>query len=169
MTRTTFKQTAAVFGAALGLGVTAGMRSQIPFALLALKVNRGGGRRRLSPVLNLLRRRGVPIGLGLSAVGEAVGDKLPFAPSRLSPGPLVGRIGFGAAAGAAVAHGVGGPTWIGSAAGASGAVAGALLGYTGRVQIGQASGLPDPALGVVEDAIAVGIGLLAIRNWPGEG
>ncbi len=167
MTRATPSRPVAVAVAALGLGVTAGMRSQIPLALLAAKSNGAAGAS-LPPPLHVLRLRRVAIGLAMSAVGEAVGDKLPIAPSRLRPGPLVGRLSFGAAAGAVLARGAGNAAGLGGTMAALGALAGSMAGYTARVQAHKATGLPDPLLAVLEDVVAVTIGLLSLSRWPAD-
>ncbi len=166
MTSATPPRPVAVAAAALGLGVTAGMSSQIPLALLAAKSNRAAGS--LPPPLYLLRPKGVAIGLAMSAVGEAVGDKLPIAPSRLRPGPLIGRLSFGAAAGAVLALGAGNAAGLGGTMAALGALAGSMAGYTARVQAHKATGLPDPLLAVLEDVVAVTIGLLSLSRWPAD-
>ncbi|MBA2598140.1 MAG: DUF4126 family protein, partial [Chloroflexia bacterium] len=88
---------------AAGLGVVAGLRSQLPLALLALAAGRGYFNVGAHAPLRLL---GEPVArrvLGLAAIGEFVGDKLPMTPSRLSPGSFAGRLLFGGLAGAAVA------------------------------------------------------------------
>ncbi len=159
----------AIAAAAFGLGVTAGMRSQIPLALLAFKVNRAGGLGSRPSPLRLLQRRGVGIGLGLSAVGEVAVDKLPFVPSRLRPGPLAGRLGFGGAAGGLLAHGAGNEAWVGASLGALGALAGSLAGYTARVEGRRITNLPDPVLALIEDVVAVALGRLSVRGWPPAG
>jgi uncharacterized membrane protein len=138
------------------LGFTAGLRSQLPLALLA----RTSGRR--DPAL--IRRRLVRAGLYLSAAGEMAADKLPVVPSRLEPGPLTGRAVFGSLAGAVIANRTGHPAMIGIAAGAAGALVGSFTGYHVRSTAGQVSGFPDPVWALVEDAIALGLGTYAARD-----
>jgi uncharacterized membrane protein len=87
---------------ALLLGAVAGMRSQLPIALLGLESSRG----RFDPGRGWLARRlATPGGVAaavLSAVGELVGDKLPVIPDRTRPGPLAGWVAIGTLVGAAV-------------------------------------------------------------------
>jgi len=137
------------------LGFTAGLRSQIPLAVLA-RTSSGH-----DPAL--LRRRVVRTGLYLSAAGEMVADKLPIVPSRLEPGPLGGRVFFGSLAGAVLANRTGCPVMVGIAAGASGAVAGSFAGYQFRVRAGRVSGLPDPVWAILEDFLAVRLATFAAR------
>ncbi len=156
----------AIAAAAFGLGVTAGMRSQVPFALLAFKVERAAVDKSLAPPLHLFRRRGVVIGLGLSALGEMVGDKLPMVPSRIRSAPLLGRLGFGGVAGGVLSRGAGKSARLGGVLGALGALSGSLAGYTVRTQAPRVTGLPDSLFAVLEDGIALTVGLLALSRWP---
>ena len=149
---------------AAGLGAVAGLRSQLPLALLAFAANRGTFASAAGPPLSRLRsRRGQAI-CGLSAAGELVADKLPRTPSRLAPGPLAGRVAFGALAGAAVAREANRATGLGAVLGGAGAALGAFAGYQLRSAAGRATGIPDPAWGAVEDAVALTLGLALIRQ-----
>jgi uncharacterized membrane protein len=140
------------------------MRSQLPLALLAVAARRDRAEDGAAAPAGFLGSDRAALGFGLAAVGELVGDKLPFTPSRLDPLPLAGRLGFGGAAGAVVARAAGGPAILGLAAGAAGGLLGAFGGYRARVAAGRATGVPDPVWGAVEDAVAVSIGLLAVRR-----
>lgn len=146
------------------LGVTAGMRSQMPLALLTWAARDGrvdvGRGRPWSP----LRSPKVGVAMAVSAAGELIGDKLPQTPSRLDPGPLGGRLVIGAVAGAAVSPGSRRSRVGGAMLGLAGAVAGAYSGYHARAALGQRTGIPDPVWGVVEDGAAIGIGSLALRR-----
>lgn len=146
------------------LGVTAGMRSQMPLALLSYaarhgQVNVGSG----SP-WNLLRSSKVELITGLSAIGELVGDKLPATPSRLEPGPLGGRLAMGALAGTAASPGSRGARCRGALLGVIGVAAGAYGGYQARSALGRNTNIPDPVWGIVEDSIAFGIGAQGMRR-----
>ena len=146
---------------AFALGVVAGMRSQMPLALLAYQARRGAFAADARPPLSLLRgRAALPI-LGLFATGELIADKLPTTPSRLLPGPLAGRLVVGAVAGAAVAADARQPALAGSLLGAAGALAGAAAGYHLRAALGRATGLPDPVWAICEDVTALTLGLRA--------
>ena len=129
------------------LGVVAGMRTQLPLALLALAAREGTFAAQAGAPLNVLRAPAALPLLAASAVGEIVVDKLPFTPSRLASGPLLGRLACGGIAGAAVAREAGFPARRGAAIGAAGAGIGALAGYPRGATLGRASGVPDPRLG----------------------
>lgn len=132
------------------LGAASGLRAATPWGVLALRGGAGGGIRRVAPLL--------------AAGGELLGDKLPATPSRTSPPPLIARFASGAGAGALV-----GRTAAGAALGAVAAGAAAFAGERARAAIGRRGGLPDPAVALVEDALAIGLALLATRRLAGGG
>jgi uncharacterized membrane protein len=144
------------------LGVVAGLRSQLPGAVLAA--------RGLEPAHGPLKLLGTGAGRRaayLAAVGEIVVDKLPTTPSRVEGGALVQRVVSGAlAAGAlASASGVRGarlvlPVLVGGAGG----WAGSWGGYLARRAAVERTRLPDPVVAVAEDLLAVGLGLAAVPN-----
>ena len=82
------------------LGVTSGARSFTGLAAQVL-VTPSLARRQPERALGHLRAKGL---IGLAALGELVGDKLPATPSRLTPPSLVGRLGLAAAAALLVAR-----------------------------------------------------------------
>ncbi len=98
------------------------------------------------------------------AAGEIVGDKLPFTPSRIAPGPLFGRIASGGLSGAALCVADGKRTSLGAALGVAGAVAGAYGFYHLRRTLGRKLSVPDPVLGAAEDVLAYGGGWLILKD-----
>ena len=91
----------------------------------------------------------------LLAAGELVGDKLPMIPSRVSLLPLLARAASGGWCGRVVAREYGGSPAFGAAVGATAAVGGAWLAYGARAYLTKKRGLPDVAIALAEDAIAV--------------
>jgi len=152
------------FPRALLLGAVVGMRSQLPIALLGLESSRGRfdpGRSRLA------RRLATPGGVAaavLASVGEFVGDKLPVIPDRTRPGPFAGRVAIGTLVGAAVYQDANRPAAYGAALGAAAAAASTLALARARTTLGRRTPLPDPAWGIVEDSLALTLGLLAVRS-----
>ena len=51
-------------------------------------------------------------------------------------------------------------------AGASGAIVGAYGGYHARKAVVQTSGIPDPIVALIEDALAIGAGAWAAHRLP---
>jgi uncharacterized membrane protein len=162
MTIRSARSTSTFIFPALLLGVVAGLRSQLPGALLALAVWQGRlpqGQR--IPLRWLGARWSLPAA-ALAAGGELIGDKLPMTPSRLAPAPLISRLVLGSAAGGAIADVTGQSAITGAVLGAVGAATGSVAGYYARASISAASGIANPIAGVVEDIIAIGLGWLAI-------
>jgi uncharacterized membrane protein len=142
--RTTWR--GAVVGSAL-LGAASGARSQLGVATVVA---------RSDPSLPaIFRQPWTRRLLVAAAVGELVGDKLPATPSRLEPPGIAGRLALGALAAGLFAQTRKAP-WLGAAAiGASSAVVSAKVGHDVRARLAQHA--PDPAVAVVEDALAVGL------------
>lgn len=128
---------------ALLVGFAAGLRSTAPAAALALRRDLDGAAR---------------IGALVAAAGELATDKTPVVPDRTGAPALAGRIAAGAWAG----HRIAGAS--GLVPGALGAVAGTFAGFRARNVATTEAGLPDPAVAVVEDAVALGLAGIATRG-----
>lgn len=151
---------------AFTLGIVAGLRSQMPLAVLGWKLRKLPGDGHPENRASVLQSPWLaPVATTLAA-GELVGDKLPMTPSRLNPAPLIGRLVLGGLAGAIVALMTQENPRLGSLAGACGAMVGAFGGYHARKAIGEATGIPGPIVAVGEDAIAIGLGVEAVRSLP---
>ena len=146
------------------LGVIAGMRSMGAPALVSDHLARAP-----SPELehSPLRWMGTAKTANVTkflAAGEIVGDKMPFTPNRIAPGPLFGRILSGGLSGAALCVAGGKRAEVGAAIGVAGAVAGAFGFYHLRRSLGQKTAIPDPVWGAVEDVLAFGGGWVVLRT-----
>lgn len=97
------------------------------------------------------------IALLVAAAGEIAADKLPMMPPRSDPPALAGRIVSGALAGriAGGAHGAG--------IGAATAAATTYASERARALLGAHTSLPDPVLALLEDAVVVGLAVVAAR------
>jgi len=135
------------------LGVMAGARSQSVLAFIAWH--------------GLDRRAASPLGRSvttLAALGEAVGDKTSWVPDRTAPGPLFGRIAFGALGGVAVARFEGSrPLCAAIVGGASAAVSTFAL-HRARRWLGRHTPLPGLAWALVEDGCVALLGVAASRR-----
>ena len=106
--------------------------------------------------------------------GEFVTDKLPNTQSRLALSVqlsrldtgLLGRVAAVTLAGAALGSEHGGKDSVvaGAAFGAVGAILGNYGGYHYRKAVPEATGLPDIAVAIVEDAVAITLLSVAVRN-----
>jgi uncharacterized membrane protein len=145
------------------LGFAAGLRSQVPVALLAVETQRG----RFDPGAGRLARRfgsteGV-LGAVLAFAGEVVADKLPATPSRTTIGPFLQRLATGGTIGAAVHYDAGRPRALGALLGAAGAGAGAWAGSRARTLAAEHTPLPGPLLGAIEDLVTIGLAVAVLE------
>ena len=152
---------------ALGLGAVAGIRSMTPPALLSRAASRGGVRGIEATPFGFLASPRVATLLTVLAVGEISADKLPFSPDRVSLPGLAGRLATGALVGAALFAANGRKGTSGGAVGAVSSLATSYLSFYLRTGIQQRFGLPNPAGGILEDAIALTIGLRSLRSAKG--
>jgi uncharacterized membrane protein len=100
----------------------------------------------------------------LFAIAELIADQLPSAPSRKEPPGFIARLAVGALCGAAVATAGGQSLVIGGVAGLVGGAAGTLGGYEARTRLVRALGVPDFVIACLEDAVAIGGGLLIVSS-----
>jgi uncharacterized membrane protein len=142
----------AVAGSVL-LGAASGLRSQLGVATVVTRPDPS-----LPPMFRRPWTRRLVVA---AAAGELVADKLPATPSRLARQAFVGRLALGALAAGLFAQTRHAPWLPAAAIGASSAAVAAKLGHDVRARL--AHHAPDPAVAVVEDALALGLAALAIR------
>jgi uncharacterized membrane protein len=131
----------------VALGAASGLRSQLGVATLVARSNPSLPRMFREPWVSRL--------LLAAAAGELVVDKLPATPSRLAPQGIVVRLAMGALAAGLSAH-TRQPSWLPAAAlGASSAAIAAKVGHDARARLARYA--PDPAVAVVEDALALAL------------
>jgi uncharacterized membrane protein len=100
----------------------------------------------------------------LLAAGELIADKLPSTPSRLDPGPLAGRLALGALSGSVLEAARNRSPVEGAVCGGAGALAGAWAGYTARKALVSSGRIPDMAVALLEDAVAIGVALWIVSR-----
>jgi uncharacterized membrane protein len=146
---------------ALLFGFAAGLRSQVPIAVMAIQSERG--QFDPGPVARrfIASSSGV-LGTMVAAGGELVADKLPATPSRLTFFPFLQRLVTGAAVGSAVHYDAGHPRALGALLGAAGGGAGAFCGARARTLLAERTAVPGPLLGAVEDLVAVGLAVAVV-------
>lgn len=98
------------------------------------------------------------------ALVEYVTDQLPSTPARTVPMQLGARLVLGAMAGACLGV-AGGSSWIvGVVTAAVGALVGTFGGYRARTGLVRALGVPDIAVAIPEDLVAICLGFLAVSR-----
>ena len=151
-------------GRTLGLGAVAGVRSMSAPALLSRAASRGSIKGIEGTPFAFLASPRAARFLTVLAIGEALADKLPFSPDRISPPGLVGRMASGGLVGAALFAAAERRAAIGAGLGLLTSAAASYPSYYLRVKTQEKLGLPNWAVGLVEDALAEGTGLLALRK-----
>lgn len=146
------------------IGVIAGLRSFTAPAVVCWAAHLGWINLHASP-LSFMGSTATAIVFTIFALVELTADKLPKTPSRTAPFPLTVRVIFGALSGAALGVAGGQSLALGAALGGIGAVAGAFAGYETRRRIVAASKLPDFPIALLEDAVAIGGGLLIVSRF----
>jgi uncharacterized membrane protein len=155
--------TASVFAIAFAIGVIAGLRSLTAPAVVSWAAYLGWIKVQDTWAVFLASTAAVYIFTAL-ALAELVSDKLPKTPSRKTPGPFAARIVIGAVFGAALCVAARQSSVIGAVLGGVGGVAGTLGGYAARTRSVAALKVPDFVIALIEDAVAVGGGLLLVSH-----
>jgi uncharacterized membrane protein len=145
------------------IGVVAGSRSLTAPAVVAWAAHRNWIDLHSSP-LSFMGSTAAVVVFMLGAVGELIADKLPSTPSRLKPPGFIARIVLGALSGAALAASSSQLMALGAVLGAAGGIGGAFAGYEVRTRLVRALGVPDFVIACVEDAVAIGGGLLIVSR-----
>ena len=149
---------------ALGIGLVAGLRSMTAPAAVAWAAHLGWMNLSGSPLTFMASRWSVVL-FTIFALGEFVADLLPATPARTAAFPLIARIVAGSLTGASVAIAGGSPMWLGAVGGAVGAVVGAYGGFWARTGLVRALHLPDAAIAIPEDVVAIALGLLLLSKF----
>jgi uncharacterized membrane protein len=143
---------------ACGIGFVAGLRSLTAPAVVAWAAYLGWINLQNSPLAFVGSKWAVII-LTILAMVELVVDQLPSTPPRTGAMGLSARIATGALSGACLAAAGSASIGFGAIAGIAGALAGAFGGYYARVGLVRSLRVPDFAIALPEDAIAIGLGL----------
>jgi uncharacterized membrane protein len=149
---------------AFALGMIAGLRSMTAPAVTSWAAHLGWLNLRASP-LAFMGATVTTALFTLFAISELIADKLPRTPSRLNVGPLVARVVLGGLSGAALCTAAGESLLAGAVIGGVGGVAGASVGYHVRRMLTHQMRLPDVAVALIEDAIAIGGALFIVSRW----
>lgn len=101
----------------------------------------------------------------LLAFIELMADKLPGTPARTAPVGLIARIVLGGACGVAIAISAGMSVPLAAIAGVIGALLGTYAGYNIRHALVSRWRLPDSAVALAEDTVAITGGLLIVSRF----
>jgi uncharacterized membrane protein len=140
----------ALLGRAAALGAATGLRATVALAALILRRNEG--------LPAALRQPAARPAAAIADAGELVIDKLPMTPSRLEPAALASRVVSASLAAAVLARSGHRRPIPAIAIASTAALAAAKICHDARAAL--ARRLPDPAVAVVEDALAIGLAAL---------
>lgn len=143
------------------LGAMAGIRSLSATTVLSLDASRTD-RDLEGTVFSKLASPTVSRLLVLAELGEIVADKLPFVPNRTDPLPLLGRILWGGAAGAAAFAEAKKSALLGAAIAAQAAVISTNISF--RLRAALSKKIPGPVAGLVGDAAVILLGYALLRG-----
>ena len=149
---------------AFGIGVVTGLRSMTAPAVVAWAAHLGWINLHGSSLAFMGSAWAVGI-FTLGALGEFVADQLPSTPARTAAVGLTARIVIGLLTGACLGIAGGASYWLGALIGAIGAIAGAFGGYQARVTLVRGLHVPDAAIAIPEDLVAIGLGLLLVSRY----
>jgi uncharacterized membrane protein len=138
---------------AAALGAATGLRSSVGLAALVARRDR----RSVAVLSRPAARPIAAVGFGI----ELVLDKLPTTPSRLEPPGLAGRTVFAALAAVALARSESASPVPAAVLASAVALVAAKVGHDVRAAL--ASRLPDAAVAVAEDTVAIGVAMWATR------
>jgi uncharacterized membrane protein len=148
----------------LGIGFVAGLRTVTAPAVVVWGVRLGWLDLHGTPFAFL----GSTVALvffTIGALGEFVTDQLPSTPARTVPVQFGARIVTGAFSGAALALAAGHSMFTGIILGAIGAIAGTLGGYHARKSLVAGLKVPDAAIALPEDILAIALALLIVSRF----
>jgi uncharacterized membrane protein len=147
-----------------GIGFVCGLRSFTAPAVVAWAAHLGWLRLAGTP-LAFMGLRWVLASFSILAIIELIADQLPNMPARTAPVGLSARVIMGLLTGACIAAAGGISLVVGAFTGAVGAIAGALIGYRARVGLVRSLRVPDVAVAIPEDLIAIGLGLFIVTHF----
>jgi len=151
------------FWQVLGIGALAGLRSASAPAITSHILSHHHSKRLEGTQLDFMQSKTVTNVLMLLALGEVVMDKMPFTPNRIKPAGVAFRCLSGVLAGASISKATGGKIGAGALFGAASALASTYISFIVRKSTVKATGIIDPIIGGLEDALVFGAGTTLIR------
>jgi uncharacterized membrane protein len=149
---------------AFGIGVVAGLRSLTAPAVVAWAAQRGWLHLRGSALSFMGSTVAVAL-FTILAVVELVTDKLLSTPARTKPPGLIARVLLGGLSGAAIWLAGGQSAAMGACLGAAGGMVGAFVGYQVRTGLVRALKVPDVAIALLEDLLAIAAALFFVTRF----
>jgi len=147
------------FWQVVGIGALAGMRTSSAPAITSHILSHHRSKRLEHSPLSFMQSKTVADTLKFLSMGELVMDKLPSTPNRIKPAGLAFRCLSGALAGASINKATGGKVLAGALLGGAAAIASTYITFILRKTIVKDTGIIDPIIGAIEDALVIGAGI----------
>jgi uncharacterized membrane protein len=150
------------------LGILAGMRSMLAPAFTSLYLGRKMDSKPSDKFVELIASPEANLLIPALALGELAADKLPFIPDRIWAPALFGRMVSGAISGQAIEPAEDRDRLSGALAGALVAAGSAFTFFYLRKELARRTHIPTPVLGLLEDLLAIGIGITLLNSNGGQ-
>jgi uncharacterized membrane protein len=148
----------------IALGLIAGLRSASAGAVASHISRQVDLNKADNKFAKLLHSGGFDRTLKVVAIGELIADKLPFVPSRTKPAGLTARIISGGVSSAAVSKTNRKNAILYGLLGATVAAGATFAFYHLRKTASRKTGIADPLIALLEDAIVAGVGLVLMKT-----
>ena len=152
------------FWQTISLGILAGMRTFAAPVIASHILSQHPVKTLSGSPLKFMQSGKVATGFKIAAVGELVGDKLPFTPNRTETGGVVGRCLSGGLAGATIYKANKKNVIIGAIIGSTAAFASTFGCYFLRKEIVKSTRIDDPWIGAIEDAMVIGSAIILVKS-----
>jgi uncharacterized membrane protein len=162
------KRSSSLLWGALALGAVAGMRSMLAPTMTSRALAKRPDANNADEPARTLAAQQTRYWLIPLAVGELVGDKLPFAPDRTISASMMVRAVSGGMTAAVLASARRQPILLPALAGATAACVSAKVGASLRSRYASFGPFTNAALGITEDCLALAIGSAGLQRALGE-
>jgi uncharacterized membrane protein len=146
------------------LGLIAGIRSASAGVIASHISRQAKSNEADNKFVKFMHSDGFNTTLKIAAVGELIADKLPFASARTMPAGLAARIISGGLSSAAVSKTNKSNILLYALLGSAVAIATTYAFYHLRRSAGNKTGIADPLIALMEDAIVAGVGLALVKT-----
>lgn len=147
----------------IGLGIISGMRSTFAPAIAAHYLSKNQNVNLAQSKLRFIQSATTAVVTKLFSLGEITGDKLPSTPDRIIIPSVIARSVSGAFAGAVITTANKENVAKGILIGGAAAFAATFATFYLRRYLDKSSPIKEPVTGVLEDALAIGSGILLMQ------
>ncbi len=147
----------------IGFGIISGMRTTFAPAITSHYLSKQHSTELSKSKLSFIQSPITSVVTKVLSAAEITGDKLPNTPNRIIAPQVLARVASGAFAGAVITTTNKDSIVKGILIGGAAALAATFATYYLRKYINTSTFIKEPITGVLEDALAIGIGVLLMR------